>query len=839
MNNGMQDEHMELIQLFVQETTDMIEQLEPEIIELGKNCNPVICWETLNCGNVKCVRYKKKVEFPCWLHSGRIEGGLGTCAATMSKQDCLNCMVFELSCGNSQKVNEIFRLFHSIKGSAGCLKLENVTKVAHVAENLLDLIRSGSFRLTLQHVDFLCESCDFTKDALDYLSVNYNDHEITGQAEAMVYKLQQAITDSKEYVESLRKSVFNIEQNKDNKPAAGKTGQKIVSKEGFQLTPNIKERFVQEADELLQEFEQGLLNWINSVDDMKIVSELFRNIHSFKGNCGMLGYADLEKLSHQVETILDAVKSNASIDKYKSAKVLLPVVDVLKDVVVSVAEGGKENIDNLDLYLEVLGSLLPKGWQDTDSDSKSEHKRLGDILCEQGAVTSKEIDAALEEQRRSLGEILIDKGDVEEEQIEIALKRQKEINAKLTITNKRDALETKTFKPRFVKRQDIRVDLNKLDNLINLIGELVITENVLVNNPDLKGLKLGNFNRVAQQMNKLVRELQTTSMTIRMIPISGLFRRMIRLVHDLSNKSGKKVDLQLHGEETELDKTVIERVSDPLVHLMRNCVDHGLELPEERVKSGKPGIGIIRLSARHEEGNVWIIIEDDGSGLNREKILAKAAEKGLIEGDGAELSDKEVFAFIFKPGFSTAEKITDISGRGVGMDVVAQNLQKIRGKVEVYSKKGHGTKIILKIPLTLAIIDGMLLQDGDTKCILPLLSIKESFRPALNSITVSPNGQEIVRVRENFFPVLRLHKVLKKNIKNKELHEGILILVEAHEKGVCLFVNKIIGQQQTVIKGLSDYVGNVRGVSGCTILGSGEVSLILDPGSLIEISEKG
>jgi two-component system chemotaxis sensor kinase CheA len=373
--------------------------------------------------------------------------------------------------------------------------------------------------------------------------------------------------------------------------------------------------------------------------------------------------------------------------------------------------------------------------------------------------------------------------------------------------------------------------------LINLIGELVIAENMMINNPDLKGLELENFNKAGQHMSKLVRELQEMAMTIRMIPVSGLFRRMIRLVHDISVKAGKKVDLELIGEDTEMDKTVIETITDPLVHLLRNSLDHGLEPPDERLAAGKNEKGTVKLTASHEEGEVWVTIEDNGRGLNKERILAKAVEKGIIEGDGSDLTDKQICNLIFAPGFSTAAQITDISGRGVGMDVVKKNLEKIKGKIDVTSTPGQGTKIVLRIPLTLAIIDGMIVRVGTTTCIVPTLSILEAFRPEMSQITLTPDGDELARVRENFFPIIRLHDILGKEPDSRELPNGILIVLEYQESRFCLFIDEILGQQQTVIKGLSDFIGNVQGVSGCTILGDGGVSLILDVGGLVESAD--
>jgi two-component system chemotaxis sensor kinase CheA len=315
---------------------------------------------------------------------------------------------------------------------------------------------------------------------------------------------------------------------------------------------------------------------------------------------------------------------------------------------------------------------------------------------------------------------------------------------------------------------------------------------------------------------------------------------MNRLVHDLARKSNKKIDLVISGESIEVDKSVVENVIDPLTHLIRNAVDHGLEYPDERLQAGKPEIGVISLNAKHEEGNVMITIKDDGRGLNREKILATAKKRGMIEGNDSQLSDRQVTSLLFRPGFSTADKITEVSGRGVGMDVVQQNLKNIRGAVDIKSKPGEGTTVQLSIPLTLAIIDGMMIRVGSSLFIIPILSIRESFCPAVDSVTVTPDGNELVRIREYLFPVVRLHSVYGLRPDSDELDKGILVVVEAQGRNVCLFVDEIMGQQQTVIKGLSDYIAksrNVKGVSGCTILGDGNVCLILDVQALVEMDK--
>lgn len=379
-------------------------------------------------------------------------------------------------------------------------------------------------------------------------------------------------------------------------------------------------------------------------------------------------------------------------------------------------------------------------------------------------------------------------------------------------------------------------DIDKLDSLINLVGELVIAEAMVVRNPAVMGMEDEMLERAIHHLNRVSADLQDVAMSVRMVPLSATFRKMTRLVYDVSKKAGKKVELQLDGEDTEVDKTVIEQIGDPLVHIVRNSIDHGIGNPEERRAAGKPDSGVVHIEARHEGGEVWIIIKDDGKGLNRERILKKAVSNGLVqEEQAADMKDEEVFKLVFEPGFSTAEKVTDISGRGVGMDVVKKNIEKLKGRVEVRSKAGEGTTFILHIPLTLAIIDGMLIRAGDARYTIPLLSIRETLRPTRSQITVTPAGQEIVRVREEMIPVLRLHKIFNTKADCTCLEQGLLIIVECDQDCVALFVDELLGQHQTVIKGLSDYLGSARGVSGCTILGDGQVSLILNIGGLIDI----
>jgi two-component system chemotaxis sensor kinase CheA len=387
------------------------------------------------------------------------------------------------------------------------------------------------------------------------------------------------------------------------------------------------------------------------------------------------------------------------------------------------------------------------------------------------------------------------------------------------------------------QQQVIRVDLEKLDKLLDLVGELVISEAMVANDQDLRGLELERFEKAVLHLDKITRDIQEVAMSMRMIPLSGTFSKMVRLVRDLSHKVNKKVSLEIIGEETEVDKTIIEQISDPLVHLIRNAVDHGIEEPEERIAAGKPESGRLTIEAKHSAGEVWITIEDDGKGLDRERILRKGIERGLISDEEVDMTDEEVWRLIFEPGFSTADKVSSISGRGVGMDVVKRNIEKLRGKVDIRSEKGAGTVFAVRIPLTLAIIEGMVVKVGQNRYTIPINSIKESLQPAGNQVTRMPDKLELVSIRGELLPVIRLHELYNVASDCQSLNSGILVVVENGEKKCCLFVDEVLGQQQIVIKGLSSYLGHVKSVSGCAILGDGDISMILDIDDLINSTE--
>ena len=382
----------------------------------------------------------------------------------------------------------------------------------------------------------------------------------------------------------------------------------------------------------------------------------------------------------------------------------------------------------------------------------------------------------------------------------------------------------------------LSVDVIKLDKLMDLVGEMVIAEAMVIQNPDLAGLELDNFQKAAQRLDKITKEIQDMVMSIRMVSLAATFQKMKRIVRDMCKKLQKEANLVIIGEETEVDKNIIEHISDPLMHLVRNALDHGIETAQERLAAGKDKCGAITLEAKNAGSDVLIIVRDDGKGLDREKILKKAREKGMLFKSESEMTDREVFNLILQPGFSTKDDITEYSGRGVGMDVVAKNIEAIGGSVVVDSIPNAGTMITLKIPLTLAIIDGMNIRVGNSLFTLPTISINESFRPNPGDVFTDPDGNEMIMVRGECYPILRLHQYYRIPTDITEFTEGIIIMVEHDDKRLCIFADELLGQQQIVVKTLPRYIRDfkkTRGLAGCTLLGDGSISLILDIGGLI------
>ena len=704
-------------------------------------------------------------------------------------------------------LNTIFRLFHSLKGMASFLDLQTVIQVTHEAETLLDIFRKRQMPMEGDHVELLYRTSDFVRGLLDVIEQQLSDCGHEDAAGKIIVEIQTKINTGREKVLENQNEEL-VSKTVCEKAQLPTVEAVLENLDEFKLTitPEMIKRFMDEALDAFEEAESSLLEMEIRPHDRELIEQVFRSFHSFKGNAGFFGYSDFEKLSHKSESILDSVREGKSQASPAIISILLSVVDVLRIGVHGLEKGQVVRVPNLDQLLRSMSEVEVGMSMETNPEPSPEDNAV-----------VRPVTIALES--TNLNDHPGENGE----------------GGNLNIPGV--PLPNQEKKPVSASQVALRVDVEKLDQLLDLVGEMVISVSMVANSPDLTGLHLDRFDKSMMHLTKITRDIQDVSMSMRMIPLSGIFRKMVRLVRDLSIKEHKKVDLDIIGEETEVDKTIIEQISDPLVHLIRNSVDHGIEMPEERIAAGKPESGLVTIEAKHSAGEVWIIIKDDGKGISREKLLKKAIERGIATEEAYNWKDEDVYKLVFEPGLSTAAEVSSISGRGVGMDVVKRNIEKLRGRIDIRSTSGQGTAFVLRIPLTLAIIEGMIVQVGTVKYAIPITSIKESLRPQRSQITVTPEGMEILSVRGNLVPIIRLHEVYRVKPVIDDLTKGILIMVESDLKKYCIFVDEMIGQQQIVIKGVPEYFGNIRGVSGFAILADGEVSTILDVTGLVNSLE--
>ena len=581
--------------------------------------------------------------------------------------------------------------------------------------------------------------------------------------------------------------------------------------------------FIEESREHMDGIETALLEVEQDPSDTGKINELFRPFHTIKGIAGFLNLRDVNRLTHEVETILDMGRKNELQITSGTTDRIFAAVDLLKlqisEIANFVASPSGEvcpQPDIVSMMAELRG--IQRQNQPATAPPTQPQPKLGEILVANESATPDELEQALEVQAadppppRKVGEIMVDHGAVSHKQVDSALAQQ--------ATGKTVAAE-----------QSLRVDIAKLDALVDAVGELVIAQ-TMVNLSDSVGGD-PKLQRDVTQVTKIVRDVQETAMGMRMVPIGPTFQKMRRLVRDVSRKAGKQVELHISGEETELDKTVIQQISDPLVHMVRNSVDHGVESPEARRETGKPEVGNVYLDAYHQGDSIVIEICDDGAGLDRDKLIAKGIERGLVTPD-TQLTDQQAFALILGAGFSTAKEVTDISGRGVGMDVVKRNIDQLRGKIEIQSELGQGTTFFIRLPLTLAIIDGMLVRVGEERLIIPTILIEQSLRPQPSQITTVQRRGEMLQVRGELCPLIQLGQLFGYSDRVDPC-ETLVVIAHTEGQKVGLVVDELIGQQQVVIKSLAEGFKHINGVSGAAILGDGRVGLILEPTGLTRL----
>lgn len=606
--------------------------------------------------------------------------------------------------------------------------------------------------------------------------------------------------------------------------------------------PELLSDFLVESRDHLSTIEQRVLTLEQDPENKDAMNSAFRSFHTIKGLAGFLELLVIRDAAHEVETLLDLARTSK-----------LHITPAVVDVVLEGADFLRTETDRVEriLHGKPGGASLPlepfvrKVHAAIEGASRADHKPSVTAV----EVTELDREAGWHSEPATVVPAISATGLVPGSTSAAEPANPAAMNSASSYpatggkepgrkefdqpAAKELAAEGETKTPdtkraggspeaRFVK-----VETGKLDFLVDMVGELVIAQSLVQHDGGLKSVSNPKLSRNLSQLSRITGELQKTAMSMRMVPVGQLFQRSVRLVRDLARKAGKKAELEVAGEDTELDRTIVEELADPLMHMIRNSADHGIEFPEERERAGKNPTARIGLKAYHRADHIVIEVSDDGRGLDRNKLLKKARERGLVQ-DGANLSDKEVFNLIFEPGFSTADKVTDISGRGVGMDVVRRNIQKMRGRVDIESRPGAGTTFFLKLPLTLAIIDGLVIGVGSERYVIPIYVVREIFKPRAEAVFTLEGWREMLLVRGTLLPVVRLHRRFGVEPRSTELFESLAVVVESGEKRFCLIVDELIGNQEVVIKSLGDTFKHVSGLAGGAILGDGRVGLILD-----------
>lgn len=585
--------------------------------------------------------------------------------------------------------------------------------------------------------------------------------------------------------------------------------------------PELLSDFILESREHLTSIELQLLTLDQEPANAEAIHAIFRGFHTIKGMAGFLDQDAVRDVAHEVETILDLARNgqltitSTVIDRILESKDYL--TRCMGELETSLQTGTPVSPAANAALLDAIRSLSAPG----GSGEKASALPAAPVTPERASPAALPVETV----SAPIEPVVLATQGLAELAREVA---QVPAEAPSELSGTPESVDgPKAGAARTTGARSIKVDTTKLDYLVDMVGEMVIAQSLVRHEPDLAiGVK-PRLGRNLSQLARITDEVQRTAMSMRMIPVGQLFQKTSRLVRDLSRKAAKQVDLELFGEDTELDRNIVEDLADPLMHMVRNSVDHGIETPEERTRNGKPATARVTLKAGHQAGQIVIQVSDDGRGLNQAKILRKAIEKGLISAD-AQLSETEIFNLIFHPGFSTADQITDVSGRGVGMDVVRKSVQKLRGRIDVTSRPGEGTTFLLKLPLTLAIIDGLVVGVGGQRYIVPIFAVREMLKPPEDSISTLQGRQEMAMVRGSLLPLVRLHQRFGVKPRFENPWDSLLIVSESGGRHFCLMVDELIGKQEVVIKSLGETMANIAGVAGGAILGDGRVGLILD-----------
>ncbi len=588
--------------------------------------------------------------------------------------------------------------------------------------------------------------------------------------------------------------------------------------------PELMAEFVTEGNDLISQAEEALLILETDPENTDAVGTVFRAFHTVKGTAAFLDLSLIAEMGHYAESLLSRVRDKEIRYSGGYADLALQALDMIKEMVRSVTAAVSEGVFNkpegYDALLKVLADPEAAGVSEESDDVAASSLRLGDILVGSGKAQRENVEKLAEGGDPGAGPL--------------GLKIVRSDAASMSDVAKALRMQQRMSGPQMMDTT-IRVSTERLDRLIDLVGELVVAHSMVSQDGAVIGDNNYSLQKKVAHTSKIVRELQDMGMSMRMIPLKATFQKMSRLVRDVSRKVGKTVVLKTEGEDTEIDRNMVDVIKDPLVHMVRNAVDHGIENSEERVRLGKPAHGTILLSAYHSAGSVVVEIRDDGKGLDREKILAKARRQGIIE-DGASMSDREVFNLVLEPGFSTAETVTDVSGRGVGMDVVKKNIEGLRGQLEISSEPGSGSIFKMSLPLTLAIIDGMVIKVGSESYVIPTVSIIKSVKPGKDELSTVLTRGRMLSIQGRLIPLFRLKELFDISWEGRQNKEELVVVVEDEGRQAGLLIDELVGRQQIVIKSLGETMKHIPGISGGAIMPDGRVGLILDVGGIVKMA---
>ena len=690
-----------------------------------------------------------------------------------------------------------FEMLQSLVGEIVALDHEDLSSVASFATQLESVIQNLSGQSST--------ASSLLTQAVSQLQVVVSGG--ASDAQSALDAVAGAITEAAEHLGSETPAATAVQAPTDEPPAL------LPADTDVEL---LGEYTAESLDHIVSA-EAALLELENNPTNAEPINTVFRAFHTIKGTSGFLALGPIGDLAHWAESLLDRARTGEIQIHGVYADLALKSCDMLRGMIAALPEIAPGEPLVIPANYDILLAELEDPEAVLAAAPEPEPARLGDILVAKGQIERDTVEEVAKDQGDDpIGKTLIDAQAVSTADVVGALRTQKRMSGAAT-------------------EGTVRVGTDRLDSLVNMIGELVIAQSMVAQDaPAAQGVGQRLIRNVTHA-GKIIRELQDLTMALRMVPLKGSFQKMLRLVRDLAKSTGKEARLIVDGEDTEIDRNMVEVIGDPLVHLMRNAVDHGLEAADRRAAAGKDLVGTLRLKAYHSAGSVVIELQDDGQGLDRDAIVAKAVQQGLIDAD-RDLSDSEVYGLIFQPGFSTAQTVTDVSGRGVGMDVVKRSIESLRGRIEVRSTPGKGATFTIRLPLTMAIADAMLVRVGEERFLLPTISIERSFRPAEGDVSTVGQRGETVMVRDELLPVFRLHTLFNVDGAVTDVHDALLIIVDGEGARFALMVDELLDQRQVVIKSLGDSLGHLTGVTGGAILGDGRVGLILDPGGLLEIA---